>query len=90
MILGLFLAIFLVSPAYPQGYPGKPVSVIVAYAAGGETDIGARIVASIAEKDFGQPIGTVNKGGAGGQLGWTDLARQKPTGRRSASWAPPL
>lgn len=80
LIAALFLAVFLVSPAYPQGYPEKPVSVIVAYAAGGETDIGARIVASIAEKDFGQPIVIVNKGGAGGQLGWTDLARQKPDG----------
>ena len=77
LIVALFLAVFLVSPAYPQGYPDKPVSVIVAYAAGGETDIGARIVASIAEKDLGQSIVVVNKGGAGGQLGWTDLARQK-------------
>ena len=80
LIAALFLAVFLVSPAYPQGYPEKPVSVIVAYAAGGETDIGARIVAFIAEKDLGQPIVIVNKGGAGGQLGWTDLARQKPDG----------
>ena len=69
LMVGLFLAVFLVSPAYPQGYPDKPVSVIVAYGAGGETDIGARIVASIAEKDLGQPIVIVNKGGAGGQLG---------------------
>src|SRR5512143_3291338 len=80
LMVALFLAVLLVSPAYPQGYPTKPVSVIVAYAAGGETDIGARIVASIAEKDLGQPLVIINKGGAGGQLGWTELARQKPDG----------
>jgi tripartite-type tricarboxylate transporter receptor subunit TctC len=53
---------------------------MVAYGAGGETDIGARILAAIAEKDLGQPIVVVNKGGAGGQVGWTELAKQKPDG----------
>jgi tripartite-type tricarboxylate transporter receptor subunit TctC len=52
----------------------------VAYPAGGSTDVGARIVASIAEKALGQPIVVVNKGGAGGQVGWTELVRQRPDG----------
>jgi tripartite-type tricarboxylate transporter receptor subunit TctC len=42
--------------------------------------VGARIVAAIAEKQIGQPIVVVNKAGAGGQMGWTELARQKPDG----------
>jgi tripartite-type tricarboxylate transporter receptor subunit TctC len=63
-----------------QGYPVKPVSLMVAYPAGGSTDVGARILASIAEKDLGQPIVVLNKAGAGGQVGWTELARQKPDG----------
>lgn len=79
-MMALFLAVIVVSPAYPQAYPSKPLSILVAYAAGGETDIGARIVASIAEKDLGQPIIVINKGGAGGQIGWTELAKQKPDG----------
>ena len=66
--------------AYAADYPTKPVTLMVAYPAGGETDIGARIVAAIAEKDLGQPIIVVNKGGAGGQIGWTELARQKGDG----------
>jgi tripartite-type tricarboxylate transporter receptor subunit TctC len=37
-------------------------------------------VASIAEKILGKPIVVLNKGGAGGQVGWTDMARQKPDG----------
>jgi len=53
---------------------------MVAYPPGGSTDIGARIVASIAEKMLGQPIIVVNKGGAGGQVGWTELVRQRPDG----------
>jgi hypothetical protein len=53
---------------------------MVAFPPGGSTDIGARVVAGIAEKMIGQPIVVVNKGGAGGQVGWTDLVRQKPDG----------
>ena len=53
---------------------------MVAFPAGGSTDIAARIVASIAEKALGQPIVVVNKGGAGGQVGWTEMVRQRPDG----------
>ena len=53
---------------------------MVAFPPGGSTDIGARIVAAIAEKALGQPIVVVNKGGAGGQVGWTEMVRQKPDG----------
>jgi tripartite-type tricarboxylate transporter receptor subunit TctC len=63
-----------------QDFPNKPVQLMVAYPAGGSTDIAARIVASIAEKALGQPIVVVNKGGAGGQVGWTEFVRQRPDG----------
>ena len=63
-----------------QDFPNKPIQLMVAFPAGGSTDIAARIVASIAEKALGQPIVVVNKGGAGGQVGWTELVRQKPDG----------
>jgi tripartite-type tricarboxylate transporter receptor subunit TctC len=74
---GLALAA-LAAPA--AAYPDKPIQLLVAFPAGGSTDVGARVLASIAEKALGQPIVVVNKGGAGGQVGWTDLARQKPDG----------
>ena len=61
-------------------YPTRPVNLMVAFPAGGSTDVAARILAAIAEKALGQSIVVVNKGGAGGQIGWTDLARQKPDG----------
>ncbi|MBM4330923.1 MAG: tripartite tricarboxylate transporter substrate binding protein [Deltaproteobacteria bacterium] len=78
LIAGLTMA-FGVS-ALAQDYPTKPITLQVPYPAGGSTDVGARIVAAIAEKDLGKPIVVVNKAGAGGQVGWTELARQKPDG----------
>jgi tripartite-type tricarboxylate transporter receptor subunit TctC len=63
-----------------QDFPNKPIQLMVAFPAGGSTDIAARIVASLAEKAIGQPIVVVNKGGAGGQIGWTEMVRQKPDG----------
>lgn len=69
-----------IAPGSAQDFPVKPIQLMVAFPAGGSTDIGARIVASIAEKAIGQPIVVVNKGGAGGQVGWTELARQKGDG----------
>ncbi len=68
------------APASAQQYPTRPINMIVSFPAGGSTDIGARVVAGIAEKILGQPIVVVNRGGAGGQVGWTELARAKPDG----------
>jgi len=69
-------------PTPPAGanYPTKRVQLMVAYPAGGSTDVAARIVAAIAEKELGQPLVVVNKTGADGQVGWTEMARQKPDG----------
>jgi len=78
VLAGLLLAAPLV--AFAQAFPAKPVQLMVAYPAGGSTDIAARIVAAIAEKDLGQSIVVVNKGGAGGQVGWTEMSRAKPDG----------
>jgi tripartite-type tricarboxylate transporter receptor subunit TctC len=70
----------LASPARAQNFPRKAIQLIVAFPAGGSTDIGARIVAAAAEKEFGQPVVVVNKAGAGGQIGFTEAARARPDG----------
>ena len=75
----LFLVLSL-APASAQDYPSRPINLIVMATAGGPTDIAARILGGIAEKLIGQPIVIVNKVGAGGQVGWTELARAKPDG----------
>ncbi len=82
MKLRALLSLLLAVPAvgFAQAFPTKPVQLMVAYPAGGSTDIAARIVAAIAEKELGQGIVVVNKGGAGGQVGWTDMSRAKPDG----------
>ena len=67
-------------PAWGQNFPRKAIQMIVAFPAGGSTDIGARIVAAAAEKEFGQPVVVVNKAGAGGQIGFTEAARARPDG----------
>lgn len=66
--------------AQAQDYPTKPVILQVPWPAGGSTDVGARIVAAIAEKKLGKPIVVTNKVGAGSQIGLTETARQKPDG----------
>jgi tripartite-type tricarboxylate transporter receptor subunit TctC len=77
----LALAGFAVAEkAAAQSFPTRPVSLIVHAPAGGATDVGARIVASLAEKILGQPIVILNRGGAGGQIAWTELAAAKPDG----------
>lgn len=67
-------------PALAQDYPRRGLQMIVAAAAGGPTDVGARILASILEKDIGQSVVIVNKPGAGAQLGLTEFARSRPDG----------
>jgi tripartite-type tricarboxylate transporter receptor subunit TctC len=73
-------AAVLAGAAVAQDFPTRPIQLMVAFPPGGSTDIGARVVAAIAEKTLGQTITVVNKGGAGGQVGWTDMVRQKPDG----------
>lgn len=58
---------------YAQGYPHKPIKIIVAYAAGQGTDIATRYIAEQMARDLKQPIVIENKPGAGGNLG-TELA----------------
>lgn len=80
IIAALVLALGGAASASAQSYPDRPVNVIVAAPAGGSTDVGARVVGSIAEKALGQPLVIINKAGAGGQVGWTELARARPDG----------
>jgi tripartite-type tricarboxylate transporter receptor subunit TctC len=51
MIIVTVLVAVFPHHAFPQAYPTKAVSLMVAYPAGGSTDVGARIVASLAEKE---------------------------------------
>lgn len=63
-------------------YPEKPIEVIVGYSAGGGTDVMARTVAQFLEKELGEGASVVvkNMPGAGGQIGFTEVAAAKPDG----------
>jgi tripartite-type tricarboxylate transporter receptor subunit TctC len=66
--------------AHAQTYPSRPVTVIVPFAAGGVTDIVARIVSERMKTALGQSVIIENVSGAGGTIGVTRLFRAAPDG----------
>lgn len=61
-------------------WPNGPITMIVAFDAGGGSDIGARLLATELEDELGVPIVVENRPGAGGQVGYTALANATPDG----------
>jgi tripartite-type tricarboxylate transporter receptor subunit TctC len=80
MLLALLLLSAAAQPAGSQGFPAKPVTVIVPFAPGGPTDIVMRTLATASEKHLGQPIVVENRTGAGGTLGPAQMAKARPDG----------
>jgi tripartite-type tricarboxylate transporter receptor subunit TctC len=63
-----------------DGYPAQPVTVIVAFTAGGTTDLLTRMVSTRLSEQFGKTFVVENKPGAGGNIGTEFVVRARPDG----------
>jgi tripartite-type tricarboxylate transporter receptor subunit TctC len=68
------------APVFAQGWPSKPITLIVPFASGGGVDASARIQAQALGDALGQPIIVENMGAAAGMVGSARVAKAEPDG----------
>ena len=78
-IVGL-VAAFAVPNVSAQTYPSRPITLVVPFAAGGPTDVVARVLGAAMGRTLGQTVLIENKTGAGGTLAAAHVARANPDG----------
>ncbi len=61
-------------------YPARPLTMVVPWGAGGGTDSVARVIASLMERDLGQPVNVVNRTGGSGVVGHQAISSAAPDG----------
>lgn len=76
----LLLFVWAAGAAWGQPYPGKPVRIVVGFAAGGSVDLVARILAQKLSAAFAQQVVVENRSGAGGNIGGEVVAKAPPDG----------
>jgi tripartite-type tricarboxylate transporter receptor subunit TctC len=75
------LGVILIGTAQAQtAWPAKPIRIIVGFAAGGSTDVTARIIGQALSDRLGQPVLIENRPGAGGNIGADAAAKADPDG----------
>ena len=80
--LALTLAMVLsAAAAHAQtAWPSKPIRMLVGFAAGGSTDVTARLIAQALSERLGQPVIVENRAGAGGNIAAEAAAKADPDG----------
>src|SRR5882762_3792148 len=76
----LIIALAFAGPAFAQGWPTKPIRMIVPYTPGGYTDFMARAVGQKLSEALGQPIIFENRPGANAIIGTDIVAKAAPDG----------
>ena len=74
------VALFAAGSAMAQAYPNKPITIVVAYPAGGDTDAMARLYAEKLSTRLGQPVVVDNRPGASGTIGASYVSKAQPDG----------
>jgi putative tricarboxylic transport membrane protein len=74
------LAVLGAPAVQAQTYPSEPITLIVAWPAGGGSDISMRLLADALSKRINVPVVVLNKPGAGGAIGHREIANAKPDG----------
>src|SRR5215218_4930454 len=80
LLAAFALASVAIEATHAQGYPAKPIRMIVPIAPGGSTDIVGRIMAQRLSEQMGVTIITDNRPGAGSVIGTEALAKSPPDG----------
>lgn len=78
-VIGLLSMVF-VGGVTAGEYPEKPINVYIGYSGGGSTDVAARMLTNVAQRDFKTPILSINKPGGGSALMHGLVAGAKPDG----------
>lgn len=78
--LGATLALGLGGTAAAQSWPERPIALVIPFAAGGPTDVVARMMSAPMTRALGQQVNVENTVGAGGTIGANRVARAKPDG----------
>jgi tripartite-type tricarboxylate transporter receptor subunit TctC len=79
-LVALAVSALAVTAASAQSYPTRAIRLVVPFAAGGSTDIIARVTAQQLGKDLGQPVVVENVGGAAGGIGTMQVMNAEPDG----------
>lgn len=78
--LGILAGLAAIPSARAQGFPNRPVTIVVPYPAGGPVDVTARLIAQSVGGALGQPIAVDNRGGGAGVIGSVAVAHAEPDG----------